>query len=223
MNLGRKRFRSQSRAATRKRAMTKRPYANAPVVTKPGTVVKMKYTDIISLSNFAVGQDFHIFRAASIFDPDFTGTGHQPLGHDQWATLYQRYRVLGCKLKATFINQSGTVTEAEHVGMCVTESTLLGLARDMSEQTMCKQSLIGPTGNQSWSGTLYVDLAKFEGDSGAKYDKDYTADMGSNPSRDIFFYIFAQDINADDSVEVSVLVELEYTVRLYDRIDLTRS
>ena len=219
-NLNRKRTRS---TRTSRPAAKRTKYASAPVVVKPGTIVKMKYTDLITLSNFAVGQDFHIFRAASIFDPDFTGTGHQPLGHDQWATLYQRYRVLGAKMKATFINQSATITEAEHVGMCIAETTGLGLARDMAEQTNNRQSLIGPTGNESWTGYLNCDLAKFEGDPGAKYDKDYSADMGTNPVRDVFFYIWAQDLNADDSVEVTCLVEIEYTVRLYDRVDLTRS
>jgi hypothetical protein len=219
-NLNKKRTRSTSRRTTSSKRVK---YANVPTVVKPGTIVKMKYTDLITLSNFAVGQDYHTFRAASIFDPDLTGSGHQPLGHDQWAQLYQRYRVLGCKMKVTFINQSSTITEAEHVGMCVAETSGLALARDMAEQTKTRQSLIGPTGNQSWTGTLYVDLARFEGDPGAKYDKDYSADMGTNPVRDIFFYIWAQDLNADDSVEVTALVELEYTVRLYDRIDLTRS
>lgn len=32
-------------------------------------------------------------RAGSLFDPDKTSGGHQPRGHDQWATLYKRYYV----------------------------------------------------------------------------------------------------------------------------------
>ena len=38
----------------------------------------------------------------SLFDPDFTGTGHQPYYFDQFATIYQRYTVIGSKLTATF-------------------------------------------------------------------------------------------------------------------------
>lgn len=34
------------------------------------------------------------FRINSLFDPDFTGTGSQPVGFDQWMALYDRYRVL---------------------------------------------------------------------------------------------------------------------------------
>lgn len=218
-NLGKKRVRSSSAWTKSKRARV----ARTPTVVAPGQIVKLKYTDIITLSNFAVGQDFHIFRAASIFDPDFTGTGHQPLGHDELANLYQRYRVLSAKMKCTFLNQTTTVSEGEHVGMCIAETSGLGLARDMAEQAGATQSLVGPTGNYSWTGYQSVNLAKFEGDPGAKYDKDYSADMGTNPVRDIFFYIWAQDINGDDSVDISALVELEYTVRLYDRVDLTRS
>ena len=46
-------------------------------------------------------QDY-VFRMNSIFDPDFTGTGHQPLWHDTYSTIYETYRVLGAKLTITF-------------------------------------------------------------------------------------------------------------------------
>lgn len=41
----------------------------------------------------------HFFRANSLFDPDVTLTGHQPRFFDQYATLYDKYRVLGCKIE----------------------------------------------------------------------------------------------------------------------------
>jgi len=36
------------------------------------------------------------YRLNSIFDPQYSVGGHQPAFHDQWALLYQRYRVVGC-------------------------------------------------------------------------------------------------------------------------------
>lgn len=37
---------------------------------------------------------YHLFRANGIFDPDVTGTGHQPLYRDQVADLYTNYTVI---------------------------------------------------------------------------------------------------------------------------------
>lgn len=41
------------------------------------------------------------YRLDSIFDPDEGGGGHQPMGHDQWAALYKRYRVTKCVVMGT--------------------------------------------------------------------------------------------------------------------------
>lgn len=47
-----------------------------------------------------------IFRTNSIFDPDYTGTGHQPLFRDLWASQYDYYTVLSCEYEIHFYNGS---------------------------------------------------------------------------------------------------------------------
>jgi len=49
------------------------------------------------------------FRGNSLFDPDKTGTGTQPMYFDQWATLYNRYRVLGSRIEVIAIPTGGGV------------------------------------------------------------------------------------------------------------------
>ena len=51
----------------------------------------------------------HVFRLNSIFDPDFTGVGHQPGFHDQWANLYNQYRVTSAEWTLTFDSSRGFV------------------------------------------------------------------------------------------------------------------
>lgn len=47
-----------------------------------------------------------IWRMNSIFDPDYSGTGHQPQMHDFYATIYNYYSVLSCQYKIKIYNAS---------------------------------------------------------------------------------------------------------------------
>ena len=53
----------------------------------------LNYADSYAISPAVV--PVHVLRMNSIYDPDYTTTGHQPMGRDQLAELYNRYRVLG--------------------------------------------------------------------------------------------------------------------------------
>lgn len=62
----------------------------------PATLI---YSDRI-VANPGVGAtDIYTFRLNSLFDPDYSYTGHQPRGFDQLALLYHRYRVNAVKVE----------------------------------------------------------------------------------------------------------------------------
>ncbi len=82
----------------------KRRVANFPMKNSQ----KLKYTDIIQLDTSMGVVDWHQFRANSLFDPDLTGTGHQPLSFDEWTSFYQRYKVHACKISINGIITSTT-------------------------------------------------------------------------------------------------------------------
>jgi len=44
-----------------------------------------------------MGTDY-AFRLNSMYDPNFSGTGHQPQGYDQMASVYGRYTVYKVRL-----------------------------------------------------------------------------------------------------------------------------
>lgn len=68
----------------------------------PHKYVRLKYTDIFSFTLATLTGTNQIMNLNSLFDPDRTGTGHQPYGFDQLAALYNRYRVLKTAWKITF-------------------------------------------------------------------------------------------------------------------------
>lgn len=107
----------------------------------------LRYNDLFYFSTSSVAPVGNIFRMNSVFDPDYTGTGHQPLYFDQLAAVYGRYAVLGTKITATFTPRTG-YTEASPKGPFT-----VGITQNndgsfpASAQTMIEQN-----------GTVYADM-----------------------------------------------------------------
>jgi len=80
-----------------------------PLVGFPSNrVVRMRYIENLTW-NFNTLPLFHYgFKANSIYDPNATAGGHQPMGHDQWAQFYNHYVVLRSHLKITFAAAADT-------------------------------------------------------------------------------------------------------------------
>ena len=112
----RKRVRASSYGAAAKRkklyvprGMAKRISYSRPSVVQSGTKVsppggvlatvqnaKLIYAENGYQLNTTSGLcGVRIFSLSSLFDPDVTGTGHQPVGYDQIMALYEEYIVKG--------------------------------------------------------------------------------------------------------------------------------
>lgn len=62
-------------------------------------IVKLRYVDYAPLAGGGVGAPgYYVFSANSLYDPNTTGTGHQPMHFDTMATMYNHYVVLGAKI-----------------------------------------------------------------------------------------------------------------------------
>jgi len=66
----------------------------------------------VTITTGAVGS--WVFRANDLFDPDFTGTGHQPMGFDQMMVFYNHFAVEKCMIKVQAQNLSSNTC---HVAM----------------------------------------------------------------------------------------------------------
>jgi len=116
---GRPRFRAkrQPKAVTRTR-----PAASGSAVFNPAQAfslgnnlsafplrikrtLRYAQTNVIDVPNF--GTSAQVFRANSLFDPDFTGTGHQPNGFDQLMVAYNHFTVVSARIEVRVV-QAGT-------------------------------------------------------------------------------------------------------------------
>lgn len=70
--------------------------------------IKVKYcTDSITINGLAGVAGTYIMRGNDIFDPDYTGAGHQPYMADQLCSLYTRYVVNASKIRVRATCASG--------------------------------------------------------------------------------------------------------------------
>ncbi len=61
----------------------------------PWIKLSMKYSDTFDVTLLTTGVSDQVYRANSLFDPDRTNTGHQPMSFDQYFPIYNRYHVYG--------------------------------------------------------------------------------------------------------------------------------
>lgn len=185
---------------------------------------KLRYASSHQLTSTAGSMANHKFRANSIYDPDFTSTGHQPMGFDQWATLFNHYVVLGAKITCTFTNNS-SATNPCVVGVYLSDDTVIpysttdglieakkGQMKPFTADPSTSLSVVG-----KYSAKKFFNLVDVK-DNLSRIG----APINNNPSDGTFWNVVMQARNAGtESINLQVLIE--YIVEFSEPVDLTQS
>lgn len=214
------------------KAMVPKRRGYAPLVYGIPTfqVVKMKYACQIRIDPYGPGlPNFHVFRANSIHDPDYTGiTGtpnHQPMFHDQYAAIYANYKVIGSKISILGTNDYSD--NANSMGNLITVTTTNEPSTSLSKYSevieskgtryaVC-QERTGParlTGKYSAKNFHSikdvkdaVELQGIMGDSG----------VGTNPAQAAYFVLAAYPLYyGQDSYPACLNIQIDYICLVYN-------
>jgi hypothetical protein len=180
-------------------------------------VVKMKYSSTLRLTPTLADNDDYFFRANSIFDPDYTGSGHQPYTHDTWQTIYNHYKVLGAtiKLKATCTTDTPVLVGIRLSDDATAEQDLDSLL----ESNDCRHSI-----GQSKEKLMVVSHRFNSNTTLPESGPQAVAAFGSNPSEVTFFHCFGRHLNANNTgAVIECLFEITYTVKMWELKDLGKS
>ena len=201
--------------------------------------VRLTYSDSLNITVLGNGgYGLYTFRTNSIYDPDYTGLGHQPLMRDLWASQYDYYTVLACHYHIELYNCSGrdpitytaVGTSAQSVGGVIT--SLLpttnvtdivnmgnGLPFPSVEMKNTQSQALWPERSIVYNGTLtpgdFLVDAKDE-DS----DATWTA-VGANPAVPRYLGLALNSVssgafpgqNEQSSTNVQMWVKLDYDVQ----------
>lgn len=190
--------------------------------------VKLNYVERIGLSG-TPNVDY-IFRGNSIFDPNYTGTGHQPMYANQYAPIYQRYRVHASSIRVDAINQS--TSEAAQIALIPKDTfdaiTDLGTAQEYSRAVETKMIPI----SQQYPVRIknYCTTRKAMGMTKTEANSDFdltgltgTTGIGNNPAQLWWWHIVAESTDAIATVNTVILVKITYYVKFYELLNTARS
>lgn len=177
-------------------------------------ITNLQYCDTISLIP-TVGAPCpnYGYRLTSLFDPDYSGSGGQPYYFDQIAAVYGRYMIRGAKITVNFSYESQTAAGigpsvvgiqcAEATNISSTNSNLLRMTANTSSDILSTQS---ETKNVVATYSPYQAYGNSLTDS-------LTADVGANPSRNWFAWVFAAPQGTDLTKPITAVVTIEYNVQ----------
>lgn len=167
----------------------------------------------------------YLFNLNSIYDPDRSGTGTQPLGHDQLASLYGRYIVKKAKVTITGHKSSDNVVcaMALHANNDSSSySAVLMNTLKMQPDTVTRYSNLYSANEKPMRISRTYDLAKITGVSYTKYMSDdrYQSPFNQSPTETIIAHLVVGDILATTTAVIIANVRIEYFIECFDPVDI---
>ncbi len=162
----------------------------------------------------------HFFSANGLYDPDITGTGHQPIGFDQMMLMYEQYVVLRSRISVTFVTQTAVQSR---VGIYLSPDAVALGAVQMVENGQMVSTVIdggvvsgsGGSGERMRTLEYEVDVPQYFGRPNGRSianDPDLTGGVASNPGEQVYYGVCCWSMTGTDSPSVAFDVLITYDV-----------
>lgn len=183
-------------------------------------LTKMRYAASLEVTAGSLGATtLYHYSCNNLFDPDVTGTGHQPRGFDQLMTMYNKFTVIGATIKVQIASEQGESVPENIIAGINLRSTInssTNLNDWMENRNMTSVMLSGGLNIRSKTFTYKVNPAKFLGISHPLSDHQLSGTTTTGPVRQCFFSIFVSTPQGIGTSKVQYQVTIDYTVVLHE-------
>lgn len=169
---------------------------------------RLKYAETVNVPIGVSGLGSYLYSCNGMYDPNTTGTGHQPMYFDQWSAMYNHYTVLKSTMKATVV---ANTTGATIFSLGQDDDTTINAANSYTiwerpgYQTKVVNAPVNPENTSLWSKW---DAKKVFG-ADPQSDPALQGSATANPTEQTFYVIY---FDTTPSTYVTVLVEIWYDV-----------
>lgn len=184
----------------------------------------LRYCENLILTSTLGVLDDKVIRANGMYDPNQTGTGHQPLGFDQWKLLYNHYVVLGSKITLRAVNNQaaaqpgifGVYLSDGHASPYTTSVEFIE-ARKGSFKTLAISQEREVRLSQNFSTKKFFNVTDVKDNI-----KHLGALISADPTEEAYFHLWYQTLNSTTNA-IRVNIVIEYIVEFSEPVDLAQS
>lgn len=170
----------------------------------------LRYSEQVTVTLNGSGESTYIFSCNGLYDPNITGTGHQPLYFDQLTSIYDHYTCLSSRIT---VLPTITATSGPFIlGVYVDDDTtgLTGLS-SLVERPGVKYQQVNVNAGQSSKLTNNWSASRVFG-PGTQADPSMQGSAASNPTEQSYYFVFVGGNTTLAASAVSFLVTIEYHV-----------
>lgn len=174
-------------------------------------IVTHRYFEPVSINCSSGVLNKYLFSCNGMYDPNFSGGGHQPMYFDQFAALYDQYVVIGSKInvKVTF---HGNTQYAANVGIYINDDTTQTPTdlNSLVEHSSASYKMLAPQNTKVTTLSKTWSAKKIFG-KGVMSNNSLQGNATSNPSEQSFYNIFVQPLDQISTQSYYVEASIEYT------------
>ncbi len=196
-------------------------------VVAPDSVRVVLPFEAILTPNATLGSLYsYQFRGNSVYDPDYTGSGAQPTGFDQWSAFYNEYCVLSSRVDLECL--CTTAAGVEYVVYPSYNANLPSTTLDASSRPYAQRCFLLNSGN-GVKGSLRSSMstAQMMGvrEEAIVDDDAYGATVAANPGSSAVWYwtVVAQNKTNTTTLGDAIRIRICYDVLFHDRVQLSLS
>lgn len=152
--------------------------------------VKLPYNETVSVTSGAGSAGVYVFSLNGLYDPNITGTGHQPSGFDQLMAFYNHYTVHSCL--ATVTVRPGTSGYGGTFGLSVrgASTTVTNPSQLVEDGYLSYEALSIPAaGSMIRTFRIRCDIGKFDGVDDVMDESSLRGDVAANPTEQTYLHL----------------------------------
>lgn len=174
---------------------------------------RLTYYDSGSITTTSGVMSSYVFSINGLYDPNITGTGHQPAGFDQMMIFFDHYAVVRSRMTATFKQTSTASNNCAEIALSL-NSTVTPTADQiiLNETGYVVRDYLNTVGTNDSIKTLSLacNVGKFQGVKEVRDDPELHGTAAANPVEQSYYNLSVWDNNAITSVVTfQVLIEFD--------------